>query len=156
MLNNLGGWEILVLILLGIFIFGPDKLPTLIADGVKMLRRLRDLARGATGELSRELGTDIQLEDLNPKAFIRKHVFSEEDEQAFRRPFNDLVGGVRNELAATKSELDRVAGGVRGQVNGVKADIKDSARLRQTAKPVAAAAAESKMLPLADRYEDAT
>ena len=40
--------------------------------------------QGATADLSRELGTDIQLEDLHPKAFIRKHLLSEEDEQALR------------------------------------------------------------------------
>ena len=44
------------------------------------------MARNATGDLSRELGTDIQLEDLHPRTFVRKHLLSEEDEAALRRP----------------------------------------------------------------------
>ena len=61
---GIGGWEFLVLILLAMFIFGPDKLPKAISDGVRILRNLRDMARNATTDLSRELGTDISLEDL--------------------------------------------------------------------------------------------
>ena len=64
---GIGGWEFLVLILLAMFIFGPDKLPKAISDGVRILRNLRDMARNATTDLSRELGTEISLEDLNPK-----------------------------------------------------------------------------------------
>jgi len=155
MFDNIGGWEILVLFLVGLFIFGPDKLPQLISDGVGMLRKLRDMARGATSELSRELGTDVQLEDLNPKAFLRKHVLSEDDERAIRRPLDELVSGMRGDLKATKAELDRVAGGVRGELNGTKADIKGSVQgMGRTSS--AAAPAASVPEPAADRYDDAT
>jgi sec-independent protein translocase protein TatB len=78
-----------------------------------MLRQLREMARNATGDLSRELGTDIQLEDLNPKTFLRKHVLSEDDEAALRRPlqgiYDDLRGTadqVKGDLTATASALD--------------------------------------------------
>ncbi len=92
--NLFTGWKLLVLILLGVFIFGPDKLPTAIADGVRMLRRLREMARDATGDLSRELGTEITLEDLHPKTFLRKHLLSEEDELRLRAPLDDLYRDV--------------------------------------------------------------
>jgi len=109
LLDNLDGWKLVVLILIGIFIFGPDKLPKAIAEGVKMLRNLREMARNATGDLSRELGTDIQLEDLNPKTFIRKHVLSEADEQALRRPLEDLYQGVRDDVKGLSSEAKETA-----------------------------------------------
>jgi sec-independent protein translocase protein TatB len=112
LLDNLDGWKLLVHLLLGDFIFGPDKLPRAIADGVKMLRNLRDMARNATGDLSRELGTDIQLEDLNPKTLIRKHLLSEDDERALRRPLEDLVQDVKGDLKGTRSELQSVADSV--------------------------------------------
>jgi len=102
-------WKIIILLLLGIFIFGPDKLPKAIADGVKMLRTLREMARNATGDLSRELGTDIQLEDLNPKTLIRKHLLSEEDERALRKPIEDLYQDVKKDLTGVHSELKSVA-----------------------------------------------
>ena len=112
-LENIGGWELLLMILVGLFIFGPDKLPKAISDGVKMLRQLRQMARNATGDLSRELGTQVELEDLNPKTFLRKHVLSEEDEAALRKPlqgvYDDLRGtadSVKNDLGATAAALD--------------------------------------------------
>ncbi len=79
--KNLNWWEIGALILLALMIFG-DRLPQVIQDGLRLIRNLRNMARDATSDLSRELGTDIQLEDLHPKAFIRKHLLSEEDEAA--------------------------------------------------------------------------
>jgi sec-independent protein translocase protein TatB len=112
LLDNLDGWKLLVLVLVGIFVFGPDKLPKAIADGVKMLRNLREMARNATGDLSRELGTDIQLEDLNPKTLIRKHLLSEEDEQALRKPLEDLVQDVKGDLKGVRGELQTVADSV--------------------------------------------
>src|SRR5215469_12077947 len=112
LLDNLDGWKLLVLVLLGVFILGPDKLPRAIADGVKMLRNLREMARNATGDLSRELGTDIQLEDLNPKTLIRKHLLSEEDERALRKPLEDLVQDVKGDLKGVHSELQTVADSV--------------------------------------------
>jgi sec-independent protein translocase protein TatB len=112
-LENIGGWELIVVILVGLFIFGPDKLPKAISDGVRMLRQLREMARNATGDLSRELGTDIQLEDLNPKTFLRKHVLSEDDEAALRKPlqgiYDDLKGTadqVKGDLTSTAQALD--------------------------------------------------
>jgi sec-independent protein translocase protein TatB len=112
-LENIGGWELVLMILVGLFIFGPDKLPKAISDGVRMLRQLREMARNATGDLSRELGTDIQLEDLHPKTFLRKHVLSEDDEAALRKPlqgiYDDLRGtadSVQNDLNSTANALD--------------------------------------------------
>ncbi|MEN3305335.1 MAG: sec-independent protein translocase protein TatB [Micromonosporaceae bacterium] len=108
-LENLDGWKLLVLLLLGIFIFGPDKLPKAIADGVRMLRNVRDMARNATSDLSRELGTDIQLEDLNPKALIRKHLLSEEDEQTLRKPLEDLYHDVQADVKGLGAEISDTA-----------------------------------------------
>lgn len=108
-LENLDGWKLLVLLLLGIFIFGPDKLPKAIADGVRMLRNVRDMARNATSDLSRELGTDIQLEDLNPKTLLRKHILSEEDERALRKPLESLYKDVQSDLKGLTAEIKDTA-----------------------------------------------
>jgi sec-independent protein translocase protein TatB len=89
--DNLGWWEIALLALLGLFILGPERLPKVIADAVRLLRTVRTMARNATSELREELGTDIELEDLHPKTFVRKHLFSEEDEEALKRPLRDAL-----------------------------------------------------------------
>lgn len=109
---GINGWEFLVLLLLAMFIFGPDKLPKAISDGVRMVRNLRDMARNATTDLSRELGTEISLEDLNPKALIRKHILSEEDERAIRQPMEALYRDVRNDVSGVRGEIQRVANDV--------------------------------------------
>ncbi|GAB7041890.1 MULTISPECIES: Sec-independent protein translocase family protein [Catenuloplanes] len=111
MFENLNWWEIVGLILVALLIFG-DRLPQVIQDGLRMIRNLRNMARDATGDLSRELGTDIQLEDLHPKAFIRKHLLSEEDEAALRNPIQGLVESVKKDVTGINDELKDVAAAV--------------------------------------------
>ncbi len=111
MFENLNWWEIGALILVALLIFG-ERLPKVIGEGLRMLRSLRAMAQTATSDLSRELGTDIQLEDLHPKAFIRKHLLSEEDEAAIRKPLQGLFEDVKADLNGVKSDLDQVASAV--------------------------------------------
>jgi sec-independent protein translocase protein TatB len=106
--ENLNWWEIGALLMLALLIFG-ERLPKVIGDGLRMLRGLRAMAQNATTDLSRELGTDIQLQDLHPKAFIRKHLLSEDDEQAIRKPLQGLFDDVKSDLNGVKSDLGEVA-----------------------------------------------
>jgi sec-independent protein translocase protein TatB len=106
--ENLNWWEIGALLMLALMIFG-ERLPKVIGDGLRMLRGLRAMAQNATTDLSRELGTDIQLQDLHPKAFIRKHLLSEDDEQAIRKPLQGLFEDVKSDLNGVKSDLSEVA-----------------------------------------------
>ena len=94
MFENLNWWEIGALLMLALLIFG-ERLPKVLGDGLKMLRGLRAMAQNATSDLSKELGTDIQLEDLHPKTFIRKHLLSDEEQAELRRPFDDLSRDMR-------------------------------------------------------------
>jgi sec-independent protein translocase protein TatB len=93
--ENLGGWELLGLVLLALFIFGPERLPKVIGDAARLLRGLRQMARNATNDLSRELGTEVRLQDLHPKAFLRRHLLSEEEEQQLRRPIDEIQRDLR-------------------------------------------------------------
>jgi sec-independent protein translocase protein TatB len=115
--ENLNWWEIGALLLLALLIFG-ERLPKVIGDGMRMLRGLRAMAQNATSDLNKELGTDLQLQDLHPKAFIRKHILSEEDEDALRKPLQGLFEDVKKDLNGVKSDLSDVA---------AAADIKASA-----------------------------
>ncbi|MEU4237754.1 preprotein translocase subunit TatB [Actinoplanes sp. NPDC026619] len=108
MFENLNWWEIGALLLLALLIFG-ERLPKVIGDGMRMLRGLRAMAQNATTDLNRELGTDLQLQDLHPKAFIRKHILSEEDEAALRKPLQGLFEDVKSDLNGVKNDLSEVA-----------------------------------------------
>ena len=111
MLDNLNWWEIGALLVVALLIFG-DRLPNVISDGLRMLRSLRAMANNATRDLSRELGTDIQLTDLHPKTFIRKHLLSEEDEAALRKPIESLRDDLRRDLQSVQGEIKAVADSV--------------------------------------------
>ncbi len=130
MFENLNWWEIGALLMLALLIFG-ERLPKVIGDGLRMLRGLRAMAQNATTDLSRELGTDIQLEDLHPKAFIRKHLLSEEDEQAIRKPLQGLFDDVKSDINGVKADLDEVAAAA--DVRAAHRD--DSAPAPQVEKP---------------------
>ncbi|WP_018254358.1 Sec-independent protein translocase family protein [Salinispora mooreana] len=108
MFDNLNWWEIGALLLLALLIFG-DRLPAVIGDGLRMVRNLRRMATNATTDLSRELGTDIQLQDLHPKAFVRKHLLSEEDEAAIRKPLQGVYDNLRADVTSVHEELKDVA-----------------------------------------------
>jgi sec-independent protein translocase protein TatB len=138
--DNLNWWEIGALLLLALLIFG-ERLPVVIADGLKMLRNLRNMARNATTDLSRELGTDIQLEDLHPKSFIRKHLLSEEDEEALRRPLQGMYNDLKTDLSGIKSELK---------------DVADAADLRSTSTSSASSAAGTSAASPAAKPEPST
>ncbi|WP_250003317.1 preprotein translocase subunit TatB [Actinoplanes sp. M2I2] len=116
MFENLNWWEIGALLMLALLIFG-ERLPKVIGDGLRMLRGLRAMAQNATTDLNRELGTDLQLQDLHPKAFIRKHLLSEEDEAAIRKPLQGLLDDVKQDLNGVRTDLNDVA---------VAADIKNN------------------------------
>ena len=108
MFENVNWWEIGVILLVALLIFG-ERLPKVISDGLRMLRGLRAMAQNATNDLSRELGTDIQLQDLHPKAFIRKHLLSEEEEASLRKPLQGLFDDVKSDLSGVKADLNEVA-----------------------------------------------
>jgi sec-independent protein translocase protein TatB len=105
MFDNLNWWEIGALLILALLIFG-DRLPQAISDGLRMLRNLRRMATNATSDLSRELGTDIQLTDLHPKTFLRKHLLSEEDEAMLRRPLEGLHRDLKRDLTDVAKAAD--------------------------------------------------
>lgn len=135
MFSNLHWTNIVVILLLALFIFG-DKLPNMIVEGLRMLRKLRQLAQNATTDLSRELGTEITLEDLHPKTFIRKHVLTEADQEAMLRPLKNLETDFKN--------VGKEANEVVGEMNGRGPTQSRRARRPVPSQPVAAepAAAE--------------
>ena len=135
-LSNIGSMELVVIILIGLFIFGPDRLPKAIGDGARMLRQLRQMARNATTDLSNELGTTIELEDLRPKTFLRKHLLSEEDEKALREPLESIYSDLRSDLRQMSDSVSDVAKSVNGATAAVSAEARSGVKLRPIADQV--------------------
>ncbi len=69
--------ELAVIAIVAIFVFGPDKLPDFARQAGQFVRRAKQMADGARDQLRDELGpeyADLELRDLDPRAFIRKQI----------------------------------------------------------------------------------
>jgi sec-independent protein translocase protein TatB len=74
--------KILVLAVIALLVFGPHELPKMASKAGKGLRELRRIAEGAKADLREGLGpefADFEIEDLNPRHFVQKHLLSEMD-----------------------------------------------------------------------------
>lgn len=91
---GISGGEFVLLILLALLIFGPDQLPKAAQQIGRVLRQLRTMANSASSDIKEGLGPeykDFDVQDLNPKRFIQKH-FWEEEEEAAKKPVSRLNG----------------------------------------------------------------
>ncbi len=76
---DIGAPEFLVLIVAAVVLFGPEKLPDLARKAARVIKYVRQIASNAQNQLSEELGpefSDLDFRDLNPKAFVQKHLLS--------------------------------------------------------------------------------
>ncbi|MGW0968892.1 sec-independent translocase [Streptomyces sp. NPDC002516] len=81
MFNDVGPLELVTLVVLAVLVFGPDKLPKLIQDVSRTIRKIREFSDSAKADIRDELGPefkDFEFEDLNPKTFIRKQMDNDE------------------------------------------------------------------------------
>ncbi|AUS78228.1 twin-arginine translocase subunit TatB [Actinoalloteichus sp. AHMU CJ021] len=81
MFENIGWPELFVLLLVGLFIFGPERLPAAAAWLGNTIRKVRDYASGAREQIRSEMGPEFDelrkpledlrgLRNLNPKTAI--------------------------------------------------------------------------------------
>ncbi|MET8331428.1 hypothetical protein [Streptomyces sp. NPDC005181] len=71
MFADIGPLEVVTLIVLAVILVGPDKLPKMVSDTVRTLRKVRELSQSTQASIRDELPPELQnltLEDLNPKA----------------------------------------------------------------------------------------
>ena len=81
MFNDIGALEVVTLVVLAVLVFGPDKLPKVIQDVTRTIRKIREFSDSAKADIRSELGPefkDFEFEDLNPKTFIRKQLDNDE------------------------------------------------------------------------------
>jgi sec-independent protein translocase protein TatB len=116
--------KILVLAVIALIVFGPNELPKVASQAGRMLRDLRKIAEGAKADLREGLGPEFQdfdFDDLNPKTFVRKHLFDEAEQQALFDQFKATTDGTDGTLTPA------VAGAQNGNGNGngARATIRD-------------------------------
>ena len=78
------GWpEILMIGVVGVIVFGPDKLPDIAKQAGRFIRTVRRMAENAKNDLGREIGEDfsgLQLRDLDPRELVRKNILDAGDD----------------------------------------------------------------------------
>ena len=107
---DIGPGEIGVLIVLAIIIFGPEKLPEIARQVARVVNYLRHIANDAQSTLRRELGpeyADLDIRDLNPKTFVKKHLLEEVQPviDDVRQDFKDADRGMREDVEDMKKTL---------------------------------------------------
>jgi sec-independent protein translocase protein TatB len=88
--------KLLVLGVIALLVFGPERLPAIAAQAGRALRELRRMADGAKSELQENLGpefSNFDLSDLNPKQFVRKHLVEDISGEGVRLPRLDDANG---------------------------------------------------------------
>ncbi|WP_069815699.1 sec-independent translocase [Streptomyces sp. TP-A0874] len=129
MFNDIGALELVALVILAVFIFGPDKLPKVIHETTQFIRKVRAFSENAKADIRSELGPefkDFEFEDLNPKTFVRKQLMENDDLKELRSSFdlrkemNEIAGSV----TGAASEDDSTGGGSSG---GSKLSLSKSA-----------------------------
>ena len=92
--------EIGVLIILGVLIFGPEKLPEFARKAARVTHYLKNIANSTRYQLRDELGpefADLDYRDLNPKNFVRKYVIN---------GMQDDIDDLRSDLHDVQTALD--------------------------------------------------
>lgn len=90
MFANVGWGEMLLLVVVGLVVLGPERLPGAIQWTANTLRQARDYLSGATRELREELGPEFEdlrqplneiqkLRGMTPRAAITKHLLDGDD-----------------------------------------------------------------------------
>ena len=90
---GIGFAEFMVIGVVALLIFGPDRLPDFARQAGRMVRQVRQLSRQARDDIRAELGpeyADFELTDLDPRRAIRKHIVEawdeDDDDPDDRRP----------------------------------------------------------------------
>ncbi|WP_375423263.1 sec-independent translocase [uncultured Friedmanniella sp.] len=106
--------EFLLLLVLAIILFGPERLPDLARKAARIVQYVRTLAGNAQDQLSKELGPgfeNLDFRDLNPKAFVQKHLLDE---------VQPIVADVKAELTDVSTTVTGAAGDISAAIEGAR------------------------------------
>jgi len=116
MLLDINGPEFLLLLVIAVVLFGPERLPDLARKAARVVQYVRTIAGTAQEQLTKELGPgfeDVDMRDLNPKAFIQKHLMDDVD---------PIVADVKAEIKGVTATVSDEPADVADAINGVKGE----------------------------------
>ena len=126
LLLDINAPEFILLLVTAVILFGPERLPDLARKAARLLRYLRTVAGSAQQQLSKELGPEfenVDFRDLNPKAFVQKHLLDDVDPiiADVKSEVSDVGKTIKSSSATDGESInskDHSAGGPQDGVNG--------------------------------------
>ena len=108
--------KILVLVLVGLFVLGPERLPAAAAWAGKTIRQVKGFAAGASEQLHAEMGPELDqlrqpLADLraplqelralrDPRSAVMRHLFADPEPASTPKPVTQPLPGTPGAAAA--------------------------------------------------------
>ena len=111
MFSSLGWGEIILLLIVGLFIFGPDRLPSIARDVSGALKKVRGFVTGAKEQIREELGddfADLDLGSLNPRELVRRQLL-DDDPPPFAKRSNGASRSGSTRVSTTKAHSATMA-----------------------------------------------
>lgn len=111
--------EFVILAVLAVIFFGPERIPALSRKAARVVFFLRNIANDATKQLKDELGPeyqDLDINDFNPKNFVKKHLLDD---------LQDELDGVKSDLESVKADLGAAGGEVTSALNDLNQTVQD-------------------------------
>ena len=133
LLLDINAPEFLLLLVLAVVLFGPEKLPELARKAARVVRYVRTMASSAQDQLSRELGPgfeDVNLRDLNPRAFVQKHLL--DDVEPILADVKSEISDVRSSVTSSTRDISDAINGVKGVTPGGPEDAEPAGYSRIT------------------------
>ena len=103
-----------MLLILGVVMFGPERIPVMARKAAKVVHFLRNIADDAQTQLRSELGPgyeNLDIRDLNPKTFISKHLLG--DLQDDLNEIKTDLGSIKKDFEAEGKNLTEIEKAIR-------------------------------------------
>jgi sec-independent protein translocase protein TatB len=114
LLLDINAPEFVLLLVLAVILFGPERLPDLARKAARLIRSIRTMASSAQEQLSKELGPgfeDVDIRDLNPRTFVQKHLLDDVE---------PIIADVKSEITDVQHTVTSSTKDVTASINGAK------------------------------------
>ena len=114
LLLDINAPEFVLLLVLAVILFGPERLPDLARKAARVIRYVRTMASSAQEQLSKELGPEFEnmdLRDLNPRTFVQKHLLDDVE---------PIIADVKSEITDVGRTVSSSTNDVTASINGAK------------------------------------
>jgi len=109
---DIGIGEIIVLAVIGLLIFGPERLPKAAADAARMLKQVRSMAAGARKELSDSAGLDLSeakdafnsIADLHPRRIMQSVLTDDQEDELAEKSAAPAAGKRSDNTSGKRSD----------------------------------------------------